>query len=177
MRSGRGIFDSSEIGFTANKGWSITPFAARRDTSGPREDMWDTNSSVVEGVSNFWEVRLVRLEYLRALTLSSQIPEHWRRLPPRNYFNSWWITDTWAQERLKNYLWLGNPRPMIPAALLDTAVLSVSFASAKGWLWRVSPANVTVSSPTGPEAKVPVVESPYCRRTSAPVSWKVEDWV
>lgn len=65
----------------------------------------------------------------------------------------------------------------MPAAVSDTAVLSVSFAVANGWLWSVRPARVTVSSPTGPDANVPVVESPYCRRTSDPVLLNVEDVV
>ena len=72
------------------------------------------------------------------------------------------------------HLWLGKPRPKIPEPPFETATLLVSLTAANIWLPMDRPATVTWSITTGPLACEPVVESPYCKFTLAPVDTCVE---
>ena len=59
---------------------------------------------------------------------------------------------------------------MIPAPPLSTALLFVLLTAANGWPCMDNPARVTSSVTMGPEANVPVLESPNVKLTVAPVN-------
>lgn len=59
---------------------------------------------------------------------------------------------------------------MIPAPPLSTALLLVLLTATNGCSCMDSPASVTSSDTMGPEAKVPVSESPNVKLTVAPVN-------
>lgn len=59
----------------------------------------------------------------------------------------------------------GNPRPKIPAEPVEKMVVFVLFTAANVWSGMDRLPIPTVSWPIGPDAYVPVWESPYSKRT------------
>jgi hypothetical protein len=63
-------------------------------------------------------------------------------------------------DQVEVYLPSGNPKPRIPLAPSETMGLVVLLTETKGCRDTVIPAILAVSVPIGPDAEVPVFESP-----------------
>jgi len=126
-------------------------------------EQWTIGDSVLnELIRSDWRMELQAASLpMRALKKQHGRPCY-PRPPPVFGCSSRPVRNPRAQQRRHRNTDLadGNPIPRIPFAPFMTLVLFVSEIAENTWAGSVRPAIVAVSCPTGPDACVPVSESP-----------------